>query len=323
MKKLKIKKRVKKILFLFVVLTLFLSIGIYSGIKIYKQKEYEKTYEFKLLEIGYNIDEVNILLDKYKNKEIEYILRNEQNQKYLDILNVNYFMYDYFYDYLEYYENNLDKPFRDIVEIVNTKRNNEYYTNTIATNISKKELMLVNKYYYLDESYEPENLVTISQNYSWGSRGTHKATEETYNAFLEMWEDAHEAGHYLMVSSSYRTYKKQDAVYKDYENLRGTEYADTIAARPGYSEHQTGYTLDIFEKNNSRQQTFHESEAYFWLKDNAHNYGFILRYPEDKEDITGYSFESWHYRYVGVEAATYIYQNNITFDEYYAYFLNN
>ena len=124
-----------------------------------------------------------------------------------------------------------------------------------------------------------------------------------------------------MVSSSYRTYEKQELVYNDYKNSRGTEYADSIAARPGYSEHQTGYTLDIFEKTNSNQKTFHESTTYLWLKDNAHNYGFILRYPEDKEDITGYSFESWHYRYVGKDIATYIYQNNITFDEYYAYYL--
>ena len=181
--------------------------------------------------------------------------------------------------------------------------------------------MLVNKYYYLDENYEPENLVTISQNYSWGEKGSQKATEETYEAFLDMWEDAHNEGYYLMVSSSYRTYKKQDLVYTDYEDARGTEYADTIAARPGYSEHQTGYTLDIFEKSNSSQKTFHETEVYSWLKNNAHNYGFILRYPEDKENITGYSFESWHYRYVGIEAANYIYNNNITFDEYYAYFI--
>ena len=72
---------------------------------------------------------------------------------------------------------------------------------------------------------------------------------------------------------------------------------------------------------NTSQKTFPETESYKWLKENAHKYGFIQRYPEDKVDITGYNFESWHYRYVGVEAATYIYENNITFDEYYAYFV--
>ena len=321
MGKLKIKKNVKKLGFISIIILVFLSIGIYSGIKIYKQKQYEKTYEYKLLQIGYELDDIKIILEKYKNKEIEYILSTEINNNYLDLLNDKYFIYYNFYNYLDYQKNNTTLSTRNIIEIVNTNRNNDYYTNTIKSDISKKELMLVNKYYYLDESYEPENLVTISQNYSWGEKGSQKATEETYEAFLDMWEEANNNGYYFMVSSSYRTYKKQDLVYKDYEDSFGTEYADSIAARPGFSEHQTGYTLDIFEKNNSSQKTFHESEAYNWLKNNAHKFGFILRYPEDKEDITGYDFESWHYRYVGINVATYIYNNQITFDEYYAYFI--
>lgn len=321
MGKLKIKKGVKKLGFILIVSLLFLFIAIYSGINIYKQKQYEKTYEYKLLQLGYDNEDVKIILDKYKNKEIDYILTTEVNNNYIDLLSDKYFIYNNFYDYLDYQKENSTLSIRNIIEIINTKRNNEYYENTTETDISKKELMLVNKYHYLDESYTPENLVTISQNYSWGEKGSQKATEETYEAFLDMWEDANNEGYYLMVSSSYRTYQKQDLVYKDYEDARGTEYADTIAARPGYSEHQTGYTLDIFEKNNSSQKTFHETEVYTWLKSNAHKYGFILRYPEDKEDITGYSFESWHYRYVGIEEATYIYNNNISFDEYYAYFI--
>ena len=100
----------------------------------------------------------------------------------------------------------------------------------------------------------------------------------------------------------------------------GSEYADEIAARPGHSEHQTGLALDIFCTTNSNTKTFKDSEAYQWLLNNAYKYGFILRYPEGKENITGFTFESWHYRYVGTEIATYIYENDITFDEYYAYF---
>ena len=321
MGKLKIKKSVKKFSLITLLLSIILFISIYSGINIYQQKQYEKTYEYKLINHGYDEDDVKIILEKYKNKEIDYILNTEVNNNYIDLLNDKYFIYDYFYDYLEYQKNNLSLANRNIIEIINTKRNNEYYENTTASDISKKDLMLVNKYHYLDDTYTPDNLVTISQDYSWGELGSQKATEETVNAFIKMWKAAKEEGYHLMVSSSYRTYKKQDAVYKDYEDSRGIEYADTIAARPGYSEHQTGYALDIFEKNNSSQKTFHETEVYLWLKDNAHYYGFILRYPEDKENITGYSFESWHYRYVGTDVATYIYNNKITFDEYYAYFL--
>ena len=262
----------------------------------------------------------NTILNKFKDKEIEYILNSDLNQNYLGLLNEKYFIYDNFYLYLNYLNENPNKTLRNIIEIINTKTNNEYYTNVEETDITKKELMLANKYYYLDKNYEPENLVTIPTTYAWGEYGSKKITKETYDAFLNLWEDSNEQGFYLMVSSAYRTYDKQQEVYDDYKNSRGTEYADSIAARPGYSEHQTGYALDIFEKS-STQKDFHNSSSYAWLKENAHKYGFILRYPEDKENITGYSFESWHYRYVGIEVATYIYENNITFDEYYAYFV--
>ena len=322
MGKLKLKKGIKKFFIIFVVFSLFLSIGIYSTIKIYKQKQYEKTYEYKLLQIGYKLDDVNIILDNYKNKEIDYILTTPINQNYIYLLNDKYFIYDNFYEYLEYTKNNSDKPLRSVIEIINTNRDQEYYTNSLESDIEKDELILVNKYYYLKD-YEPDNLVTISSTYSWGNYGSQKVTEETYDAFLEMWEGAKEDNFYLMVSSSYRNYEKQETIYNDYKNKQGIEYADSIAARPGYSEHQTGLTLDIFEKTAYRQNTFHESDAYLWLKDNSYKYGFILRYPEDKEDITGYSFESWHYRYVGKDVAKYIYENNITFDEYYAYFIEN
>lgn len=323
MKKLKIKKNVKKTILISIIITIFLSIGIHSTIKIYNQKQYEKTYEYKLLVIGYSKDEANKIIDSYKSKEIDYILSNEVNKYYLELLNDKYFIYNNFYKYIDYLKENLDTPIRNIVEIINTNRNKDYYTETEKTDISKKELMLVNKYYYLESDYTPENLVTIPQTYAWGDLGSQKATKETYDAFLNMWKAASLEGHYLMVSSSYRIYDKQLSVYNDYKDSRGTEYADSIAARPGYSEHQTGYTLDIFDKTSTNQHTFFESDAYKWLKDNAHKYGFVLRYPEDKENITGYSFESWHYRFVGKDIATYIYENNITFDEYYAYFIAN
>ena len=281
----------------------------------------KKSYEYKLLNIGYTETEIDIILEKFKEKEINYFLENEKNDNYLSLLEEKYFIYDKFYDYLEYAQNNLDKSLTNVVEIVNTNTNREYYTETVQTNISKKELMLVNKYYYLDNTYEPESLVSIPTTYAWGEPGYHKVTKETYDAFLNLWEASNEQGYYLMISSSYRTYDKQQEVYDDYKESRGTEYADSIAARPGYSEHQTGYTIDMFEKGTT-QKTFHTTESYDWLINNAHKYGFILRYPEDKEDITGYSFESWHYRYVGIDVATYIYENKITFDEYYAYFLN-
>lgn len=126
-----------------------------------------------------------------------------------------------------------------------------------------------------------------------------------------------------MINSSYRSYEDQEIVYNNYKNSSGERFADSIAARPGSSEHQTGLALDIFSKTNTNKNTFSQTDEAKWLKENAHNFGFILRYPEDKVDITGYSFESWHYRYVGKDIATYIYENDITYEEYYAYFLED
>ena len=98
--------------------------------------------------------------------------------------------------------------------------------------------------------------------------------------------------------------------------------ADKYTARPGYSEHQTGLAIDV--KDGSGQYAFFKnSDEYKWMKDNAHKYGFILRYPEGKEHITGFSFEAWHYRYVGVDVATFIYENDLTFDEYHMMYIAN
>lgn len=320
MAKLKIKNSVKKIIGIVFVITLFLSIGLYSYIKIKNQKEYEQTYEYKLGDVGYTENEVKLIIDTFQNKEIDYILTQEKNEYYVTLPQEKYFVYNNFYNYLEYLTKHSDENLTKVIEKVNTHTDKDYYTDSEPTDISKKELMLVNKYNYLDETYEPENLVSVGMEYAYGEQGAQKVTSDTYDAFLNMWNASHNAGFYLMVNSSYRTYKKQEQVYNDYQKVQGTEYADSIAARPGYSEHQTGYSLDIFEKGYS-SSNFAESDSYKWLLENAHKYGFILRYPKDKVNITGYAFESWHFRYVGIKAATYIYENKITFDEYYAYFV--
>jgi len=181
--------------------------------------------------------------------------------------------------------------------------------------------MLVNKYYKLDETFEPNDLVTIKTDHSWGTYGENKIREEVYTAFKDMWNSALESDIYLMINSSYRPYNDQERVYNNYKNKNGESYADKIAARPGYSEHQTGLALDIFCTTNGSTKTFASSDAYKWLLENSYKYGFILRYPEGKENITGYAFESWHYRYVGKDLAKKIYDENITFDEYYAYYI--
>ena len=142
---------------------------------------------------------------------------------------------------------------------------------------------------------------------------------EARAAFEKMAAGAQKDGFTLVAFSGYRSYEYQTTLYNNYMKRDGKEAADRYSARPGYSEHQTGLTYDIGEKGREDlwlTSEFGESPAGQWLVKNAHKYGFILRYPEGKEDITGYMYESWHFRYVGEELATAIYEADVTLEEY-------
>ena len=127
-------------------------------------------------------------------------------------------------------------------------------------------------------------------------------------------------GYTILIVSSYRTYQDQEDVWKDYKASFGTKKADAYAARAGSSEHETGLAIDVADYNDKNDK-FEATESFKWMQTNAHKYGYILRYPKGKENITGYSYEAWHYRYVGVDTATKVYNEGITYDEYYEYYL--
>lgn len=317
------RKKLKKEVYLFIGLIIVIVGGVIFGINKFKEYQYHKTNEYKLLNLGYSNDEVDFLLDLNDDEIIKYVLSQEKNSKIINILNEKYFLTKNFNLYIEYMNNNKDLSSSEIVRNINIHLDKNFYEDTEKANTTLDTTLLVNKHYLLDKDYIPDDLVNVSQNYAWGEVGSQKVRVVAYNAFLDMWNAANEEGYYLMINSSYRSYEDQEIVYNNYKNSSGERFADSIAARPGSSEHQTGLALDIFSKTNTNKNTFSQTDEAKWLKENAHNYGFILRYPEDKVDITGYSFESWHYRYVGVDIATYIYENDITYEEYYAYFLED
>lgn len=313
-KKLKLKKQVWVIL----IILLFLLIGIYAFKNIYQDMKYKKTNEYKLLQVGYNKEDIKLLEDKLDNNYINKLISSEKNDFLISLLKEKYYLNTNLERYLNYHENNNNVDSKTTVLKVNTYNDYNHYDVSNKTDTSKEELMLVNKFYALEESYKPK-LVDINNKYFYGDK--HQTRQITYDAFINMWNSANENNIYLIINSSYRDYKEQKDVYDYYKNTQGTTYADGFAARPGASEHQTGLALDIFCKTHTSTENFKESPAYVWLKDNAHNFGFIERYPEDKEDITGFKPEAWHWRYVGTEAATFIHDNNITFDEYYAFYV--
>ena len=313
-KKLKLKKKFKKRLIIF----LFIIIISIVCIKSYKTYKYHQTYEYKLLEKNYTKEETALLLEKLDKTKIEKLLTTEKNEKLINILNEKYFLIKNLDKYLAYSDKNPEISLTEIVALVNVHRDEDYYENMDVTDTSKGNTMLVNKYNALSKDYEVENLTNISKTYSYGDNK--KLNKEAYDAFINLADDAKKEGYTILIVSSYRTYQDQEDVWKDYKASFGTKKADAYAARAGSSEHETGLAIDVadyYDKNDK----FEDTESFQWMQANAHKYGYILRYPKEKENITGYSYEAWHYRYVGVETATKVYNEGITYDEYYEYYL--
>lgn len=309
MKKRKLKKNVKLIL----IGTIVLLIGVFL---LCKYIGYHNSNSYKLKEIGYSKEEVkDILLLNEEN--INKILSIPYNENTLKFVKEKYFLIKNLETYLSYYSDHKDLSISKVVSLVNVKANYEYYDEKVIepTDTSKGNLMLVNKYHYLTENYQPD-VKKVSVMYAYDDN---ELLEESLNAYIKMWKAAKLDDIMLIASSSYRTYAEQKELW-DSRAAISKKSADSSTARPGFSEHQTGLTIDILTYNTTLSN-FEETNAFQWLSTNAYKYGFILRYPKDKEDITGYEYESWHYRYVGIDVATQIYNENITFDEYYAYYL--
>jgi len=313
MKKRRLKKKVKYTLIgsiVFIIVVIF-------GINYIK---YVNSYEYKFKTIGYSKDEIKYILNLEKDK-IDTLLELEYNESTIKLMQEKYFIFNKLKDYLKYYYDNKNDNLSHIISIVNVKANYEYYDEDIIkpTNLKDGNLMLLNKFHYLNEDYNPDDIVKISNMYAYDNNSI---KEEVYTAYKKMWNAAKKEDLTLIVTSSYRSYDTQENLWETRANKYGEEEADKETARAGFSEHQTGLALDIVTYN-SLLNDFENTDEFKWLQKNAHKYGFILRYPKDKEDITGYSYESWHYRYVGVDVATQIYEENITFDEYYAYYIEN
>ena len=262
--------------------------------------------EKALKELGYSKEDITVITEKLSETDIEKVLNMEYNQKLASIISAQYYIPDNLDRYLAYSPktDNID----DIISIVNVGADSEWYTNTEETNLDDGIKMLVNKFHYLNEDYLPDDIVPIS---NWYAYEGHSTKKEVYDHYVSMWNDANEQGLVLLVNSSYRTFEEQQEQY-DMSN-------DDYASRPGYSEHQTGLALDIVS-DGVQGNEFENTDEFKWLQENAHKYGFILRYPKDKEYITGYNYESWHYRYVGEELATKVKESGLTYDEYYAYY---
>jgi D-alanyl-D-alanine carboxypeptidase len=182
-------------------------------------------------------------------------------------------------------------------------------------------LILVNKAYLVSEDYAPQDLVRPNVAFSFGDQDIEKSymRKEAALALEEMFNDAANQGISLFAVSGYRSYPTQMNNYHYQISALGEEQAVKVSAAPGTSEHQTGLAMDISSSSVNYELTekFGETAEGTWLRENAHKHGFILRYPKGSEDITGYSYEPWHYRYVGKEAARDIFENRLTLEEFF------
>ena len=197
-------------------------------------------------------------------------------------------------------------------------KNGESEKEGLFPDLDKSEIVLVNKNNKLPDDYE----VTLKKL----PDGTNKAAEEAYKPMCDMLKAARKDGMILEVCSSYRSVDRQKELFEEDMRMlvrRGYSYLDAydeVASEtmpPGYSEHSTGLAFDIvaldYQMLDKKQETTEENQ---WLREHCAEYGFILRYPKEKEDITGISYESWHFRYVGVEIAEYIMEKGITLEEF-------
>ena len=189
---------------------------------------------------------------------------------------------------------------------------NDFYKDitTIYNPISYD--FLVNKNNKLTSDYIPDDLEIIDIKYSCKDKFLR---HEARINFEKMSKKAKEEGFDIIAVSTYRSYEYQDKLYNNYVLDKGFYYADMASARPGHSEHQTGLAVDVADISLD-YDNFESTKEFIWMKENAYKYGFILRYPKGKFHITGFKYEPWHYRYVGTNIATYIYKNNLTFEEY-------
>jgi len=179
-------------------------------------------------------------------------------------------------------------------------------TETLKVPVTVRELTVRDGCTYVDDILIANKSISLPEDYDPGM------LPETAEAFEELQTAAAELGLNIYQGSGYRSYQYQITCYNSLVDAYGEEYANRVSAKPGHSEHQTGYTVDC----NTINETFINTPEGQWLDKHCHEYGFIIRYPKGKEDITGYDYECWHIRYVGVEAATEIYEQGLTLEEY-------
>lgn len=188
-------------------------------------------------------------------------------------------------------------------------------------NITGSIWMLVNKTNPISTNYIPS--VSILSGFTDTNKGINEQSIRTdiHKHSIDLFNSAAAAGYQLMIGSGYRSAATQSSILQREISIYGEEAAKMSVAQPGQSEHQTGLAVDIVPSSRDCyiQECFKDMPEGIWLAENAHKFGFILRYPSGKEGLTGYGFEPWHFRFVGIDLATALYESGLTLEESWPY----
>lgn len=303
--------------FRFFIFIVILSSIIFGIVYYTKDKNYKESYEFKLLENGYSEEEVNKLVGKYENDRLDYLLSIDYNEHIIPFMEEKYYIHSKLNDYLSYKSDNKKSEYADIVALVNVEMHIDWLDNMKETDVSKNELMLVNRIYGLSEEFVPEDLVEVPSKYAYSGK---KLSQSVLDEVIKLIEDGKNHGYTFVISDGYRSYKEQKDIYDSYADYYGMSETDTFVARPGHSEYQTGMSFDL-KPYNKVIDDVSNNEEYLWLRENAYKYGFIFRFEKEDEHLTGFSENNWRLRYVGMEAASVIKNEDLCFEEYYAFYV--
>lgn len=290
--------------------------------------EYQDTVRL-MMEMGeYKEDYVELYCQVPVRKElvpsfISFIHAGLDSEQIKTLFSFNFYRAVNTARYLKYMAAYPQYSLEDVVVRVNIGLDVPFFTNTTVIEDTSDTGMLINKYHALPEGYVPAELMitpspcTIGFHYSCSFNDPQYVEKTAGEHFQQLVEAASEVGIKINSIASYRSYDYQYNLYHYYLNQRGQEYADLYYARPGQSEHNSGLAIDV-TLNDMNYNEIESSPDYPWLLDHMADYGFILRYPEDKTELTGFGYESWHLRYVGKEMAKVIMENDWCLEEYYA-----
>ena len=275
---------------------------------------YNYTKECRIYKLGYPMEEARVLSSVLSDAQADSLIaRNEHDTIAIHVIHERYFIADNFDRYLALHKAETTiASLADIIALVNIGADRDRKTSAVPCDTTKGQLMLVNGRHYLDEGYKPNGLTTFSKTCCYEEQRAQSTVVDAFMALQKACKEQTDAQ--LMVNSAYRSPADQKGIYKRSEK--------GYAATPGHSEHQTGLALDVTSRQHPMRWPFDISEEGIWMREHCHEYGFILRYPKKQSQVFGFAYEPWHLRYVGKEVAKRIHDEDITFDEYYAFYLD-